>query len=374
MSLVNLAAVIMVKNEELRILTTLESIKHVVDGIIIFDTGSKDKTIEIIKKFTRDNNINCELLQGEFKDFAQSRNQLLEFANTFSYDYLLLLDCNDELLYYNNNQYDPILDLKNFLSHRKEDGFMLHQCWYVGQNDKIDYYNLRIIKTKLEFKYKGSVHEYLETPSGSSIGKLDERIVLYQDRVKDNDGKSRNRWEKDLVLLQRDLKNNPNNGRTQFYLAQTHECLNNKEEALKYYKWRANNDKGFYEERFNAMLKCGDFELDDYDRITWYLKAFQIIERADPLVEIVKIYRKLKLFKLAFIFAKLACDLSYPFDCVLWINKKVYDHDRWQELGIVAYYVNEYEIGRNACKKAIKSGHDIELNQKNLLFYEKNVV
>lgn len=356
----------MVKNEEKRIETTLKSVKDIVDGIIVFDTGSEDKTIDIMKGFAKKHNLHFHLLQGRFEDFATSRNKLLEFADKHLYDYLLLLDSNDE--------YRSDKNLKEILDGRLEQGFLLHQQWYIGPGDELDYYNIRLIKPNIGFRYKGSVHEYIEVPPRAIIGKLNGDVTLYQDRVKDNDGKSQTRWKKDLVLLKKDIARNPNNGRTQYYLAQTYDCLNMKKDAMFFYKQRANNKDGFFEERFNSMMKCGELERDEDERVKWYLKAYQIIERAEPLVEIVKIYRKKDKFRFAFLFAKLACDLAYPSNCVLWVNQKCYNHDRWQELGIVAYYVKEYELGKKACEKAIESGHDTDLNKKNLLFYEKNVV
>ena len=350
-------------NEEQRIEATLSSVKDVVDGIIVFDTGSEDKTIDIMKMFAKKYNLHFHLLQGKFEDFATSRNKLLEFADKHHYDYLLLLDSNDEYRSDNN--------LKEVLNSKSEQGFLIHQQWYIGPGNYLDYYNLRLIKPNVGLKYKGCVHEYIDVPPKAMIGKMNGDITLYQDRVKDNDGKSQARWKKDLVLLKKDIARNPNNGRTQYYLAQTYDCLNMKKDAMFFYKQRANNKDGFFEERFNSMMKCGDLERDEDERVKWYIKAYQIIERAEPLIEIVKIYRQKDKFKLAFLFAKMACDLPYPSNCVLWVNQKCYNHDRWQELGIVAYYVDEYEIGKNACQKAIESGYDTELNNKNLFFYEK---
>lgn len=364
MSHLQIAAVLMVKNEERRIETTLDSVKDVVDGVIVFDTGSEDKTIDVMKRFTKRNNLRFHSIHGEFEDFETSRNRLLDFADKHLYDYLLLLDSNDE--------YKSTKNLKEVLDGRLEHGFLLHQQWYIGPGDVIDYYNIRLIKPNIGFRYKGSVHEYIEVPQKVMIGKLND-VILYQDRVKDNDGKSQTRWRKDLALLKKDIARNPNNGRTQYYIAQTYDCLNMKKNAIFFYKQRANNKDGFFEERFISMMKCGELEHDEDDRVKWYLKAYQVIERAEPLVEIVKLYRKKDKYKLAFLFAKLACDLPYPSNCLLWVNQKCYKHDRWQELGIVAYYVKEYEIGEKACQTAIESGHDKDLNKKNLLFY-KNVV
>lgn len=357
----------MVRNEERSIETTLASVKDVVDGIIVFDTGSEDKTVDIMKRFTKTNNLHFHLLQGQFEDFATSRNKLLEFADKYLYDYLLLLDSNDEYRSSGKN-------LKEILDGRPEKGFFLHQRWHIGSDDEIDYYNIRLIKPNIGFRYKGSVHEYIEVPQRVTMGKLNgDDVTIYQDRVKGNDGKSQARWKKDLVLLKKDIAKDPSNGRTQYYLAQTYECLNMKKDAMFFYKQRAHNKDGFFEERFNSMMRCGYLELDEDERVKWYLKAYQVIERAEPLFEIAKIYRNRGKFMLAFQFAKLACDLPYPSNCVLWVKQKCYNHDRWQELGIVAYYVREYELGKKACEKAIESGYDVDLNKKNLLFY-KNVV
>jgi glycosyltransferase involved in cell wall biosynthesis len=368
MNNLQLAAALMVKNEERRIEITLESVENVVDGIIVFDTGSEDNTINIIKNFTKKKNLQFHLLQGQFEDFATSRNILLDFVNKHLYDYILLLDCNDE--------FKSSKNLKEILNNRPEQGFMLHQQLYIGPGpgDSLDYYNIKLIKPNVGFRYKGVVHEYIQGPHDVTIGKLNRDVMLFQDRVKDNDGKTQTRWKKDLILLKKDIAKDPTNGRIQYYLAQTYDCLNMKKDAVFFYKQRAINKDGFFEERFNSMMKCGDLEHDEDERLTWYLKAYYIIERAEPLVEITRLFRKKDKLRLAFTFAKLACECQYPSNCLLWVNQKCYSHDRWQELGIVAYYMKEYKLGKNACEKAIESGHDVDLNKKNLLFYEKNGV
>src|SRR5438105_8172357 len=48
-----ISAVIMTYNDEKRIKDCLESIKDVVDEIVIIDNSSTDKTLEIAKKFTK---------------------------------------------------------------------------------------------------------------------------------------------------------------------------------------------------------------------------------------------------------------------------------------------------------------------------------
>lgn len=415
MSDIQIAIAVMVKNEEKRIEVTLNSVKKDVDGIILFDTGSNDNTVDIVKKYAKENDLQLHLLEDNFEDFATSRNKMLEFADSFSYDYLLLFDCNDELRYdyddFNNKQNElknksgpddqrsrrPVprpnnkklnnkksinktlnnkpsnkkTTLKELLQHQNQDikGFMIHQKWHIGDAYDLDYFNVKIIKTNLGFKYKGSVHEYIVTPENAIVEKL-IGISIYQDRVADNDGKTFSRWEKDLILLNKDFEENPNDSRTQYYLAQTYDCLSRKEEAFEAYKRRSENIEGFYEERFLSTLKCSRIVNDESEKIRWCLKAFELVERAEPLVEIAKIYRIKNQFKLSFIFANLACELEYPSHCVLNVDKKCYVHDRWHELSISCFYLQKFKQGKDACQKAIDSGYEKTLNLNNMSFYK----
>lgn len=358
----------MIKNERNRIKITLSSVMNVVDGVIIYDTGSTDGTIEIVKEFTQKHNIPLHLLHGDFIDFSTSRNKLLEFVDSLDYKYSLLLDCNDEY-----KCEDKTFCLKTYLKDTDKTAFEIKQKWFIGGTDDIEYYNIKLIRNKQGFHFKGVVHEYIVISEQVKIERL-VNVSIYQDRVQDNDGKSCKRWNNDVILLKKELQANPTDPRNQFYLAQTYECLKQSKKAMNAFKVRALNMGGFHEERFISLMKWADYETKNDNKIVLYLKAFEVIERAEPLVAIAKIYRIKQQFKLAFIFAKAACDLPYPTKCLLWINKKVYSHDRWQELGIVSFYVDEFEIGKNACLKAIESGFHIELNTKNLYFYDKNVV
>ena len=65
----------------------LNSIKPIVDLIVINDTGSTDNTIYLINKWGEDNNIPTYVYQRQFDNFENSRNNFsfLE-QNTNSFD------------------------------------------------------------------------------------------------------------------------------------------------------------------------------------------------------------------------------------------------------------------------------------------------
>lgn len=374
----------MLKNEEKRILVSLKSVIGAVDALIIYDTGSTDRTIEIVEKFAQKYKINLYLKKGEFVDFSTSRNVSLDLADQVDVDYLLLLDCNDEL-----RGGDALKILAKKYQNEPNSGFLVCQQWWHGQMDK--YYNIRFVKNRQGWRYMGSVHEWMKDTKSDTdtprypVIKLDDEIVLYQDRTKDDD-KTKKRFKRDRDLLLADYKKNPRDPRTLFYLAQTCQCLGLHDEALYYSKLRLELS-GFLEERFHSYVRCGDCCLllghTWSECMKWYLRAYEEFNRVEPLVKIADYYRQYALkmksegkgsdnaWNCAYLYANQACQLQYPTECILFVDKGMYDYYRWHLMGIIGFYVGQFEQGKDACIKAIAQGIDKELNEKNLETYLK---
>ena len=375
--MVHIAALIMAKNENKRLHVTLQPIKGLADSLIFFDTGSSDNTIEIARTFCEENKIPFRLKEGAFVNFSVSRNEALEFADTFEdVDYILLLDVNDEL---RGAEF-----LRRYCTeyiNNPSSGFLLAQEWFSGSFDK--YYNVRLVKPRKGWFYKNSVHEYIKTEipefEKEPIVKLPDNVILYQDRTQDDD-KSGKRFARDKDLLLADFEKDPTEPRTAFYLAQTCSCLDQKEEALKYYQIRSTLE-GFQEEKFHAFLRSGELvqKLGHpwHDALVLYMKAFEHSPRVEPLLFMAIYYINVKNWILAFTFIKLACSLQYPTDSILFVNRMDYDYKRWHLLGIVSYYVGQFQDGKIGCMNAIqyvKNTNDnkisSEIDLKNLKFYE----
>lgn len=366
----SIGVVLMVKNEEKNIEKTLKSVIGVVDSIIIYDTGSTDNTIKILKNFSETNKINLHLKQGEFIDFSTSRNISLDFADTVNVDYLLLLDANDEL------KGKGLREACSENFKKDVNAFLVCQKWFSGKTTT--YFNIRLIKARKNWRYKGSVHEYIKDISeqNKNVQKLDDNFYIYQDRT-DDDNRSFLRFSRDKELLLQDIKNDPENTRSLFYLAQTCDCLNQIEDTLKYSKLRLTL-KGFDEEIFHSLMRCGKYSekigLDWNLCFEYYIKAYNDFNRVEPLTSIAEYYKNKKMWNIAFIFIKRACELEFPYNHVLFVDQDMYDYTRWHLMGIIAYYVQEYQYGKYACIKAIEKYHK-DIDEKNLKFYldkEKN--
>jgi glycosyltransferase involved in cell wall biosynthesis len=360
----------MMKDEEKRLHVSLESVVGFVDSIVVYDTGSTDNTIKIIKEFCLKHKIPLRLKEGEFVNFSVSRNVSLDFADTFAdIDFLLLLDVNDEL-----RGGDKLLKFAKDHADTEFNAFLMCQHWWSGNYDK--YFNTRFIRARGNWRYNGSVHEWLADRSekkGAPVFRMPDDIVLYQDRTQDGN-KSFNRFTRDKELLLADYKKDPTEPRTLFYLAQTCSCLNESEEAFYYYKLRSELD-GFQEEKFHAFLRTGECSEklghNWHDSLGYYMKAIEHSARAEPLIRIAQHYKNTKKWLISFNFAQWACSLPYPSNATLFVDKYSYEYTRWHILGIVAYYCQKYKEGKYACLKAIEKGLNTELDKSNLQFYLK---
>lgn len=385
----HIALVMMVKNEEARIHVSLNSVVGTVNSMVIYDTGSSDRTTAVIEQFAKDQAIPLHLLTareaGEFVDFSTSRNILLDYADSFpEIDYLLLLDCNDELRggdelrrivekFQETCRVDP--------NSRKINCWAVFQHWWMG-DQLVTYYNLRFMRARTGWRYNGVIHEVLE--KDEAITKMPDTVILYQDRTKDDD-KSARRLPNDLRLLKADHEKDPTNSRTVYYIGETLFAMSEFEDAFYYFKLRTGMVSGrkgkehadpsiSKEEVFASYMRLGKiaqiFKHPWNDIMRWYIHALEILPRAEPAVEIARYYAHARVWVLAFTFAQLACSFVFPTNAMIWVDKKMYDYTRWHLLGMTGFFVGKIEEGRHGCLIAIKEGSDVETDKKNLLFYE----
>ena len=84
-----LSCCMIVRNEEQFLLQCLESIKDVVDEIIVVDTGSADRTVQIAGEF------GAKVYHHPWNnDFSEARNVSLSYATC---DWILIMDADEEL-------------------------------------------------------------------------------------------------------------------------------------------------------------------------------------------------------------------------------------------------------------------------------------
>ncbi len=176
-----------VKNEEMHIARCLDSVAKLVDEIVIVDTGSTDKTVEIVSNYT--SNIYSHSWTDDFSD---ARNYSFSKA---SMDYCMWMDADDIL---EETQQDKFLQLKQSLSSDTDMVMMkYHTAFDEAGTPSFSYFRERWIRNCPDYRWLGAVHEVIP-PSGKVIysdiaishkklnaGNPDRNLKIYQKLLAD---------------------------------------------------------------------------------------------------------------------------------------------------------------------------------------------
>lgn len=292
----------MVKNESQIIKRCLSSIKDIIDYYVIVDTGSSDNTIDIIKEYLKD--IPGEIHSKPWINFAYNRTDALQLAKNKS-DYAILLDADMMVL--------NVLFDKNKLE---------SDAYHIRYAGNCDYAQVLLINNRLDWKYKGVTHEYITSEQAKSFETLEELKILHL-----HDGSSREtKFQRDIELLEQGIKDEPENSRYYFYLAQSYKDLGNYEKASDYYLKRAKM-YGWEEEVFYSIYQlgyCNEMLGKVKEAKYYYLAAWEFRPtRAEPLYRLSVLCNKRKEHEQAYVFAKSGLKIKYPKD-LLFIDKSAY--------------------------------------------------
>ena len=162
-----------VKDEEDNICKCLNSVKDLVDEIIIVDTGSKDRTKELVSNFTE------KIYDFEWvNDFSKARNFSFSKATK---DYILWLDADDVFLEEDRKKF---LKLKKSLD-ATVDIYMMKYLYSRDENGNplIVQRRERLLKREKNYKWQSPIHEVI-VPTGI-IKDVDITVTHNKKEVKD---------------------------------------------------------------------------------------------------------------------------------------------------------------------------------------------
>jgi tetratricopeptide (TPR) repeat protein len=356
---------------------------YAVDGVILFDTGSTDDTVAVARRVCAELGIALHLKEGAFVDFSTSRNEMLEFADPIA-DWLVLLDANDELRHAANLRgYVERIDAEL----PRSIGRHVTQEFNCGVGK---FLTRRLIRTKCGWRYRGRVHEYLQTPT--ALGPDDTAavpdVVIYQDRTGEGSVSSWARYPKDLKMLLLDLSDNPSDPRTMFYLGQTYRCMGKYEDAAMWYGRRATLIPSFEDERYAAALEAGKIarrfsknrSLSAERRGAEMAKAVALLTsayrmrnppHAEPALEMAEFLDEMGQRDAAWTWMERALAAPVPSGktFILWFDADTYEYKRYHMASRIAYYVDQCEKGYAAVRTAI-AARGLDIDYKNAVLLE----
>jgi len=232
-----LSLCVICKNEEENIKNLLESVKGpLFDEIIIVDTNSTDKTVEVARKYTP-HIYNFEWVD----DFSAARNYSFSKATC---EFVGWLDADDAVL---PKDYQKLLALKERLN--EADTWLLK---YEYAHDELgrsicSFYRERIVRRSLNLKWQEPIHEYL--PLTGIIKKEDIEIHHY---------KKHSTSARNIPMLEKSVKANPNSARNVFYLGKEYMDNGQLEEALKTLEKYVDMPDAWVENKYSAYIRLSN--------------------------------------------------------------------------------------------------------------------
>jgi len=247
-----ISACVITKNEEKNLPTCLDSVKSIVSEIIVVDTGSTDRTVEIAKSY------GAKVFSFKWiDDFAAARNFAIEQATG---KWIIFLDA-DEYFAPDCVKYVPLAIRE--AEQRKLDMIICLMANVEKETGKIITSNLhiRIFKNHPQIRYVGAIHERivrLDRPA-NALDVQKEITIIHTGYSREN-VQEREKSKRNLELLYRELEKNPDSFDLHFYIAESLLLEKKFEQALDYalraQQFRNSKLKGIYEKNYVNIIEC----------------------------------------------------------------------------------------------------------------------
>lgn len=253
-----LSVCMIVKNEEDVIGRCLECIKDIADEIIVVDTGSTDKTKEIVKKYTN------KLFDFPWiNDFSAARNNSFSHATQ---EYIMWLDADDVIDEKNRQE---LISLKNNLDPSVDMVKMKYDVAFDEDgNSTLSYYRERIFKRSMNYQWVGEIHEVI-SPYGNIIY---SEIAIQHRKIRPN------KPDRNLKIFEQMLlKGKSLDPRQKFYYARELYYNDKYQEAIDLFNEFLQEGEGWIENNISAckdLASCYYHEKDDSSALAALFKSF----------------------------------------------------------------------------------------------------
>lgn len=264
---IKLSITMIMKDEEKHIGRCLESIKDIADEIIIIDTGSTDKSIEIAKSY------GAKIYHHLWQDnFSLHRNQSIEYATG---DWLLVIDADEELSGDKQGLKKTLARLNlgyNGVSVRLQD---------VCQESGTQFNASRIFRNG-KIKYRRAVHNIPIYEGAEKFGAVlfdGVTIIHYGSHYQISKEESEKKFHRTKKLLLKSLKDYPKDYELLFYFMQLYGTIEDYDKAIIYgeeYLAKKNQCDGFNDSAYYTTIRMY-LEKKNYGRAYFWLREAQIV-------------------------------------------------------------------------------------------------
>ena len=337
----SLCLCMIVKNEAPVIRRCLDSVLPFIHHWVIVDTGSTDGTQDIIRAHMAA--VPGTLHERPWQDFAHNRSESLALARPHA-DYSLVIDADDFM--------EPLLD----------SGLpaLTHDCYTLDIIDPpLQYIRKQLVSNRLEWVYRGVLHEFMHCPQDHTVGHLPWRMRRNHDGARRRDPQT---YIKDAEVFVRALETEQDpflRSRYTFYLAQSYRDSQQYAQAIAHYLQRSVMG-GWQEEVYYSLYEVGRLkerlELPDEEVLAAYETASQSLpSRIEALHDASRLCRLRGRFQQGYEIAKRGLGKPYPPD-TLFGRPWMYETGLLDEFAVNAYWAGHYAESLDACLKILASG------------------
>jgi glycosyltransferase involved in cell wall biosynthesis len=270
-----------VKDEESNLRDCLESVKDIADEIVIVDTGSKDRTLDIAREF------DAQIHHFNWiDDFSAARNYALSKSTG---DWILYLDADERL------RKDSIPELKKIIATNDNAAYKCLLDCIDNHNNKPSLLKYtRLFRNNRKIKFTGRVHEQVL----SSLKKLKYDIrnsdisilhVGYDIPIEELNKKAK----RNLKLLLKEFNERPTIY-IAFQIAQSYGVLDDEKNVIKYFDYIINERESpkLYKAHAYRYKAAKALEKNHYKKALSLAKMGETLDSEQPLLNMLlsKIY------------------------------------------------------------------------------------
>lgn len=221
-----LSLCMIVKDEEAMLPRCLAAVRDWVDEIVVVDTGSTDRTVQIAEDF------GARVLHHEWSgDFAAARNVSFDAATG---DWLMFLDADEVLVEGDGPK------LRALTGKVWREAMFLVETNYTGaiEDGVASRHNaLRVFRNRPEYRFEGRIHEQIS----HKLPAIPERLEVTDVRIEHYGylgvvRESKNKSQRNIELLERQVEEGNDTPFVRFNLGAEYDALDRHEEALEQFR------------------------------------------------------------------------------------------------------------------------------------------
>lgn len=207
-----IVSVTLSNSRENEIADAIKSVVDHVDKVLLIDTGIKDRTALRATEVAKDK---IQVVRHKWIDFSTARNAAFDAAKKLGAEWIVIVD-SDERLNFGK------LNLRDELTRIKTDAVVMKS------NDVVyPYLKDKIVRATSQAKFIGPTHEALRGGSRTTlVGATFSELPKTEACMKE-------KFQRDVKLLERHTLKNPNDARWWFYLGISYEGVGDHRKAAK---------------------------------------------------------------------------------------------------------------------------------------------